>query len=100
MIFEKALAELRKGKKIRHPHFDENVYLIGCYVGPNLALFPNLKESFEDMKARGISITWMRDDKLHSSMMPKFIPECSSKLHASPQLNLLLIMSDEWESIS
>ena len=94
MKFEEALSELRKGKKIRHPHFKENEYLMGCYVSMKFS-----NESLEDAKLRGMSITWTIGDKIHPNMYPKFPRECGSDLHNFPQLNLFYIMSDQWECV-
>lgn len=92
MIFESALKELRNGKKIRHPYFDKDEYLIGCYRG-----LPFVEESFEDKKSRGMSIAYMKGDYLSPKMHPKFSIECDNDILKYPQLNLLLIMSDDWE---
>jgi len=102
MKFEDALSALRNGKKIRHPSWEKDEYLIGCYVG-----MIGFEESFEDKKARGMSITKMKGEHIHPEMVgiltinerldildkyPKL-----NKLISSPQLNLLLIMSEDWE---
>lgn len=104
MIFEEALAEMRQGKKIRHPHFDSDVYLMACRVG---FIFDDTPTS-----ERPISIVKMRGDSQHEDMgsgniddivypgtliiKEKYL-EKPCKHGNYPQLNLLLIMSDEWE---
>lgn len=94
MIFEDALAELRKGKKIRHPYFENNVYLMGCYV----TLKFDFNDTFEKAKERGMSIVKCLGDRQHPDMQPKWKRECESELHSFPHLNLFLIMSDNWEA--
>jgi hypothetical protein len=74
MIFEEALVELRKGKKIRHPHFDKDEYLTGCYFGLPDFYDDNGKlvtESFEEKKARGMSIVKMKGDRQADEMAGK-----------------------------
>lgn len=109
MKFEEALKELREGKKITHDLLGEDVYLAGCYI-----TFPTimnddgteLNDTFEDAKARGMSIVIMKGDREHPDMRPRlpFIehmelidkyPFLKEKI-TYPTLNLLLIMSDEW----
>lgn len=100
MIFEDAIKQMREGKKIRHPTFETDVYLQACYIGIN-PLFG--EESFEDIKARGMSIVKMKGDRQHPDMgtgsldrLPKdWDKPCK---HGNfPQLNLLLVMHDDWE---
>jgi len=107
MIFEEALKLMREGKKITHKYLsdtnEKDVYLKGCYVG-----FPG--ETYEQKKSRGLSVVKMKGDKEHEDMGlgnldDMFIPgtliikqwpeKCKHGFY--PQLNLLLIMSDEWE---
>ena len=109
MKFEEALSKLREGKKIRHPHFEEDVSLVGCYVTLKTIIDDEGKElvdSFEDAKARGISITLKKGDNIHPDMYPRIpfrehvdlcekYPFIRDKL-AYPTINLLLIMSDDW----
>ncbi len=101
MIFEEALAELRKGKKILHPLFEEDEYLMGCYVGLKFC-----EESFEQAKERGISISKMKGEFAHPDMVPRLpifeamdlcekYPFLKDKIMC-PQLNLFLIVSDDW----
>src|ERR1700722_6861081 len=97
MRFEEALVELRNGKKITHPSLGENVYLMGCYVG-----FKGGEETFEEKKARGMSIVKMKGDCMHPDMgmgslehLPKMENICKHGTY--PQLNLMLVMADNWE---
>jgi hypothetical protein len=103
MKFEEALTALREGKKIRSPFFKENEYLMGCYVGLDTELFGLPPESFEEVKKRGMSIVKMQDDRQHPDMVPQNFPTrqpcCNPDLHSYPQLNLFLIMNDDWEII-
>jgi len=105
MRFEDALKELRNGKKIRHPLFEEDEYLVGCFVGIKF-----IEESFEEMAARGMSITKMKGDLLHKDMTQRLsfletvdlcekYPFLQDRI-INPQLNLLLVMSDDWEIYS
>jgi hypothetical protein len=104
MIFEEALKLLREGKKIRHPTFEDDVYLSGCYLTLKTIIDDDgneLADSLEDAKERGMSIVLMKGDRQHKDMMhqnfPSEQPCCNPKLHSFPQLNLFLIMSDDWE---
>ncbi len=104
MKFEEALSALRNGKKIRHPIFPEDEYLAGCYVTLKTIIDDDGKElvdSLEDTKERGMSIVKMKGDRQHPDMLPKNFPHrqpcCNPDLHSMPQLNLLLVMSDDWE---
>jgi hypothetical protein len=118
MKFEDALSAMREGAKIRHPSWDEDEYLMGCYVG---FIFP--EESFKEKKKRSMSIVKMKGKNDHPDMVPHpelyelsfdqymgkvnqlmlegKIPEPCSRpeLHKYPQLNLLLIMFDDWEIV-
>ena len=102
MIFEEALKLMREGKKIRNPYFEEDEYLQACYVGLP-AIFDCPADTFEEMKARGMSIVKMKGDRQHEDMAPKlseYNPICGkSELHKYPQLNLFLIMRDDWEIV-
>ena len=109
---------MRAGEKIRHPHWEPDEYLMGCYVR---ILFVN--ETFEDAKKRGMSIVKMKGENEHPDMCghPELMgvkgdidksigrinklmlegkipaPCHNPKIHLYPQLNLLQIMSDDWE---
>ena len=101
MIFEDALAQLRLGKKIKHPSMDDDVWFQGCYV----SLFGE--------RIGGISIVKMKGDCQHSDMgtggtiddmlypgtliVKEEIFEKPCKHGKHPQLDLFLVMSDEWE---
>ncbi len=107
MKFEEALTALRSGAKIQHPMMEPDEYFIGCYVGLNMEMFGLPPENFNEVKARGMSIAKMKGDRQHSDMKPRLpfreqmdlldkYPFLQEKL-AYPTMNLLLIMSDDWE---
>jgi hypothetical protein len=101
MNFENAVAALRNGAKIWHPTFQDDEYLLGCYIGLNTEILGIPSETFEEAKARGISIVKMKGDNQHPDMLPRNWPNrqpcCNPDLHSMPQLNLLLVMSEDWE---
>lgn len=95
MIFEDALTLMRQGKKITHSSLGENVYLQACRVGL----------MFDDtpLEQRPISIVKMLGDRQHPDMgtggsIPEVFKEPCKHGHF-PQLNLFLVISDEWEVI-
>lgn len=112
MKFEDALSALRLGEKIRHTNMQDDEYFMGCYIG-----FPDyyddngnlITESFEEKKARGMSIVKMKGDKMHPDMkhhlpckehmdlLNKY-PFLKEKI-SFPTINLLLIMSNDWKII-
>lgn len=95
MIFEEALSKLREGKKIRHSSFDEDVYLQSCInvIGVN-------KLSDEEFSKLPLSITWMKGKYEHPNMRPKIGIYDKPCVHGNyPQLNLLILMRDDWEVI-
>ena len=107
MKFEDALTALREGAKIRHTMMEPDEYFIGCYVGLNMEMVGLPPEDFETVKARGMSITKMKGNVTHPDMRPRLpfmeqmdllnkYPFLQEKL-AYPTMNLLLIMSDDWE---
>ena len=106
MKFEEALTALRSGAKIRHPMMDPDEYFSGCYMSLDMRLCDLPPEDFEEIKARGISITKMKGNEVHPDMRPRLpfgehmelsnkYPFLQEKL-SFPTINLLLIMSDEW----
>lgn len=104
MIFEEALAHLRLGKKIRHPDWSEDVFLAGCYVTLKTMVDYNGKELIDDIeeaKKRGMSIIKCKGDYQHIDMFSRNFPDrqpcCNPDLHSYPQLNLFLVMSEDWE---
>lgn len=107
MNFEDALRELRNGKKIRSPFFEDDEYLMGCYLGLPSYYDDNgnlVEDSWEAQKARGMSIVKMKGEEQSPDMYPSCVfpqDKCSinPQLHSYPQLNLLLIMRDDWEVI-
>jgi hypothetical protein len=104
MKFEEALAAMRTGKKIRHPHFESDVYFQACRIGFIWDDTP--------IQERPISIVKMRGDNQHEDMgggsiddivhpgtlviKEKYL-EKPCKHGNFPQLNLLMIMLDDWE---
>lgn len=111
MILEEALTLLRQGKKIRHPTFDSDEYLMGCYVYSRLVHFDEfgLKKEVtaDELKAArlgGMSIVRMKGELKHPSMRPDFkwpdrAPCGHDDLHTYPQINLLLLTKDDWEEV-
>ena len=120
MTFEEALTHLRKGRKIRHPTFDKNEYLMACRVG--------FLEDEMPLEERPISIVKMNGDrqademagvlnyvvKIKRQLKKILTSEDYAKYHNAyteiemskifnedifkyPQLNLFLVMDDEWE---
>ena len=98
MIFEEALCELRKGKKIRHPNMPKDEYLMGCYVRIDPMFDPNGVYLLE--RPVNMSIVKMIGDCQHRDMRPTF-EECVNPCkHGSiPQICIFLLMCDEWEVI-
>ncbi len=84
MIFEDALAQLRLGKKIKHPSMDEDVWFQRCYV------------SIMGSKIDTVSIVKMKGEYEHPDMRPSFKIKSYKHGH-TPQLDFFIIMSDEWE---
>ena len=107
MKFEDALIQMRAGKKITHPVFDDDVYFMACRLSIAFMQMP-----LEDMP---ISIVKMKGDLQHPDMgivgspddicypgrlipKEKFL-EKPCKHGFTPQLDLFLVMSDEWKVI-
>lgn len=121
MKFEEALSELRLGKKIRHPMFEKDVYLMACRVGL-IGYDP------EPPEEKPISIVKMKGDRQHDEIsgracyvgrikqqLKKILTEEDYKKYHNfyndmaiaeifddaifqfPQLNLNLVMWDNWE---
>lgn len=112
MIFEEALKQLRNGKKIRHTSFENDEYLMACYIALTTVIDDDGKElidSFDDAKKHGMSIIRMKGDEQHIDMFPSeklsFKEYCDlldkypflQEKFIYPTINLLLIMSDDWE---
>lgn len=104
MKFEDALAALRLGGKIRHPGMPDDEYYMVCRVTLRPEFLVNevgapLPPPF-DMP---LSIVWMKGDKQHPDMLYKwnaYDPKNDPCKHGmSPMINLLWLMSDEWEII-
>lgn len=92
MDFEEALFELRKGKKIRSPFFEDDEYLIGCYMtlpdiyGDDGKL---VSRSFDEAKKGPMSIVKMKGKFIHDD----------TGTRGRQTLDLLLVMRDDWEII-
>jgi hypothetical protein len=113
MIFEEALALLRQGKKIRHPSFDEDEFLMGCYRSIDGFEWDEDKfrfkhkeklsdEEWNRAKSLGMSIVRMKGEFIHKNNGPHFKFPLSApcgyhELHLYPQINLFLLMQDNWE---
>lgn len=91
MKFEDALIQMRQGSKITHPFLEEDVYFQACRVG---IIFDDRPQD-----SWPISIVKMKGDRQHPDMWQQNI-ENSCKDAFGPQLNLFLVMSDEWEIIN
>lgn len=101
MNFEEALSQLRIGKKIRHPGMNDNEHFMACRIGIIGDETPS-----NDLP---ISIVKMERDKIHPDMYPRLpfleqmdlvnkYPFLREKI-TFPTISLLLIMSEEWETI-
>lgn len=111
MKFEEALTAMRAGAKIRHPHWESEDYLMGCLIGlpfcedrhfsivkmrgeyqhPDMYSHPDLIGSQGQIdRSLGVVTRLMREGKLPQ-------PCTNPDLHTYPQLNLLHIISDDWE---
>ncbi len=97
MTFEEALHAMRKGSKIRHPTFEPDVYFIACRMG---IMFCEITDD------EPLSIVKMQGDYEHEDMgrsqSLEHIPKDFDKVckHGRyPQLNLFLVMADNWEIV-
>lgn len=95
MKFEEALKQMREGKKIRHPSFEDDIYFQACFVS-----LVGLEEALEEKKARSMSIVKMKGDRQHPDMQPTF-KECMNpcKHGSTPQISIFLLMADNWDVI-
>jgi len=90
MKFEDALAQMREGKKIRHPSFDDDIWFQACKVG--------FIYDIERAKEWPLSIVKMKGDREHPDMRPVYDPLNPECKHGNmPQINLFLLISDEWQ---
>ena len=124
MIFEKALKALRTGKKIRHPSFEKDEYLTACRVG---FIYGNTTPDHEkpisivrikdgrqhDSMAGKLNYVAKIKRELKNILIEedykKYHRDLGTEIEISkifdedvfkyPQLNLLLIMADDWEII-
>lgn len=93
MKFEEALSLMRGGKKITHAYLGEDVYLQACHV-------KFVWENTTPIEEQSISIVKMQGDRQHIDMFPNtniLIEPC--KHGNCPQLNLFLVMSNDWEIV-
>ena len=99
MLFEDALKELRNGKAITHPTLEDVVYYIACRVSLQFE-----KDKLEYKNSDLLSIAMMKGDRQHTDMgtggsfehIPRDL-EKPCKHGYAPQLNLFLVMADDWE---
>lgn len=104
MKFEEALKAMRDGAKITHHYFEDDVYFQACRIG--IIFDDSPKEDWP------ISIVKMKGNNQHPDMGGGSIDdmlrpgtlmfrdeifEKPCKHGYGPQLNLYLVMSDEWE---
>lgn len=123
MKFEEALIELRSGKKIWHPTFSKDEYLTACQVGLigdddtpldekpiSIAKIKNDRQSDEmagvlqyvaKIKRQLKKILTEEDyKKYHNIYTEMDIANIfDNDIFKYPQLNLFLIMHDDWEVI-
>ena len=94
MLFEEALTHVRNGKKIRSPFFKEDEYLMAVYFN-----FGSTDKDLENENYRVMRLIRVIGDvpQMVDPVLKKFPKDCESELHIYPQLNLLLIMRDDWE---
>ena len=93
MIFEEALKLMREGEKITHPYFEKDEYFSACRIG----IIGDDKTPIEE---RPISIVKMKGEYEHPDMRKRYfsiIFEKPCEHGNAPQLNLFLVMSNEWE---
>jgi hypothetical protein len=105
MKFEDALAQMRLGKKITHKFLaeegEENVYFMACRVS---LMGEYMGESIVKMKGEYQHEDMMAGDPDHMCypgtmrIREEFL-EKPCKHGRFPQLNLLLLMHDDWEVI-
>jgi hypothetical protein len=92
MKIEEALTALRLGEKIRHPSMPDDEYYMACKVSL-LHIPPDA-----DLP---LSIVWIKSGKEHPDMRPKwnpYDPKTDPCKHGmAPMINLLWLMSDDWE---
>lgn len=123
MKFEEAISELRKGAKIRHPTFADDEYLMVCRVGLEGESIPFDEKPLSIVKMKGdhqademigrlnyvakikrqLKKILSEEDykKYHNIYTEMDISQIfDNNIFAYPQLNLLLIMSDDWEVIN
>lgn len=120
MKFEEALSALRSGKKIRHPSFDNDEYLSACRVGFKFNDTPIDECPISIVRCKGdrqhdtmagrlnyvgkikrqLKNILNEDDykKYHTFYTEIEIGKIFEEdMFRFPQLNLFLVMSDEWE---
>ncbi len=92
MIFEEALALMRKGIKVTHISYAKDEYLVSSYIR-------------DKQKNKYLTLIKYKGNKQHSDMIsPISITErlsirldISKKIPCYPHINLLLLMCDKWE---
>ncbi len=98
MILEEALSKMRKGKKIRISYMPEDEYYQACRV----SIHPDISKPINIIEMP-MSIVWMKGERQHPDMMHRwnpYDPETDPCKHGMlPMINLLWLMSDEWEIV-
>lgn len=120
MKFEDALSQMREGKKIRHPHWEADEYLQACrvsfkFIDTRISDMPisivKMKGDRQVDEMAGVSnyvvkikrqlkeiLTEEDYDKYHNVYTEIQISQIfDNDIFKYPQLNLFLIMSDDWE---
>jgi hypothetical protein len=102
MKFEEALAALRLGAKIHHPHMPEDEYYMACRISLRPEFIINeIDAPLPPPVELPMSIVWMRGDKEHPDMRYKwnpYDPKTDPCKHGmAPMINLLWLMSEEWK---
>jgi hypothetical protein len=105
MKFEEALTLMRQGKKITHSSLGENVYFQACRIGFMFDETPleerpiSIVKMFGDRQHPDMGTAGSIDDMLYPGTLivkPEVFKEPCKHGHF-PQLNLFLVMADDWE---
>ncbi len=108
MKFEDALAQMRLGAKITHPTLDNDVYFQACRIGLMFHDTPKEQCPISIVKMKGnrqhpdMGTGGSIDDMLHPGTLifKDEVFERPCKHGYFPQLNLFLVMSEDWEIIN
>lgn len=103
MKFEDALSFMRHGAKIRCPFMPKDEYYIACYVSLRRELMTSDQWKEYMLSDKPVSICWMKGEHEHPDMRPKwnpYDPKTDPCKHGmAPMINLIWLMSDDWEMI-